>query len=94
MGLSSLRQQTLVLACAPPATQIASWMGEQQLRLQLQQIDPLLAEQLAALQRGEPLASAMAAVTLSGAPSGNNNGSEQGSMAAEMQPGQPAGAMS
>lgn len=67
-------------------------MGDQQLRLQLQHIDPLLAEQLAALQRGEPLASAMAAVTLSGAPSGN--GSEQGGMATEGQPGPPAGPMS
>lgn len=61
-------------------------MGEQQLGLQLQHIDPVLAEQLAALQRGEPLASAMAAVTLGGAPSGNGSG-EEGSM-------QPAGPMS
>ncbi|KAL4448640.1 hypothetical protein ABPG75_005859 [Micractinium tetrahymenae] len=76
-------------------TKIASWMGEQQLRLQLQHIDPLLAEQLAALQRGEPLASAMAAVSLSGGPSGDGNGGgEQGGMEAEGQPGPPAGPMS
>lgn len=55
-------------AARAAATKVASWLGEEGLRNHLQRIDPLLAEQLELLQRGEPLASAMAAVTLNGRP--------------------------